>query len=268
MDGKRVVGTFEHACGFAYRRFGPDTCRANSFKKQQVVCFGLTWEEECRKLLSDSTLSWRARARLLGVDVATVQARGISLRPRSRVPTRKELRNRRSEWRALGSDHPSESRKTLRMRVPGLYTWLYRHDRQWLMRAKPAAQVAKRQISRVVNWGLRDKTLAALIEPAANTLRAMVEPPVRASRAAIAQAAGIRSILERHLNKLPFTRAVLDQQIETAHAFRERRLEVASERLREIGNARTRSSLLYTARIRPVFATSLEETLRRLAEHE
>jgi hypothetical protein len=40
--------------------------------------------------------------------------------------------NRREQWGGLGMGAPSATRTELRKLAPGLWTWLYRHDREWL----------------------------------------------------------------------------------------------------------------------------------------
>ena len=76
--------------------------------------------------------------------------------------TRRMQRERRSTWEQLLRRNPDLGAKLLRAMSPASYSWLYRNDREWLLRHSPSpARRTVRQSS--VRWDDRDTTLSSAV---------------------------------------------------------------------------------------------------------
>ncbi|MET2527152.1 TnsD family Tn7-like transposition protein [Ralstonia pseudosolanacearum] len=58
---------------------------------------------------------------------------------RTRKPSTADIRAQRKRWLAHKAVHPGASRTELRRNLYAVWTWLYRHDREWLWRHQPNA---------------------------------------------------------------------------------------------------------------------------------
>ncbi|MCX6839509.1 MAG: TnsD family Tn7-like transposition protein [Verrucomicrobia bacterium] len=256
-DGIRVSGLFSHCCGFTYRRMGPDPEKERVFEKDQVTRFGGLWEARCRELIANDAFSWRAAAKALGVDVKTVQYRAIKASKRLQPSPDETLR---TQWLELVNQYPGEGITAVRHRAPALYTRLYRRDRRWLI----STGVPRRTIhqkGRQVDWAVRDRFLSKLVRPISREIKRMSAPTRRASRAEISKHLRASALIERKLDRLPLTSRQLRLHVESAVAFRRRRLWQTYKASLKGLKPLTRSALLWAARIRPEFIGDVEDLL-------
>ena len=121
----------------------------------------------------------------------------------------------------------------MRKLAPDVYTWLYRHDQNWLNKNSPKRQKPKASVDRI-DWNVRDREI--LIQ--ANNLVARLlneNKPVRITISRIGANLGLKALLDKHLDKLPQTRAYLKSVTETVEDFQIRRVEWAVEELDKQG---------------------------------
>lgn len=121
-------------------------------KKDVELQTGLSASTVTRMLLADSVLheKW-------------LQTRAEQARKRSRAA-----------WIAVLESSRGEGVKWMRSLEPGVYAWLYRHDRVWLDAHKPETANTLHKIRRSsVDWDTRDVELSAAVRSAA--LRLMSE---------------------------------------------------------------------------------------------
>lgn len=145
--------------------------------------------------------------------------------------TSEELTVRRCRMNQTISSYGENGRKEIRLQNQKDYTWLYRHDRAWLMEALPGS-IKRRKKAHRINWKERDAELVLLVAGAvSNMLNADV--PVRISSAAVGRQINRRNLIDKHLNKLPRTKDLLKSHIETTEQFQIRRLEWAFEKIME-----------------------------------
>jgi len=245
----RPIGTFSCACGFIYSRTGPDASKEDRWKRWRIIAFGPVWEKKLGELWMNEMLSLRAIARKLGVDPLTIKRQatrmGLSfprpvrrssplnetrqLRPRiTRIPGNEKLESYRAVWIATLQNYPDIGIKALRSKVPGVYTWLYRHDKIWL-KEHIHAQARKNKICCYrVDWVERDAQLAEEVKIAAYHLKNLPGRPVHITISAIAREIGQLSLLQQHLDKLPRTGQVLKEHVESREIFAVRRVQWAA----------------------------------------
>lgn len=252
--GGRPVGTFACTCGFVYSRTGPDRSADDRFRLEKVKSFGPVWERTLQQLWEDPTVSLRKTARQLGVDPLTVKRHAVRLglslsRPRSRkgrlkpVPLRRPqnvegqspmpLEAYRATWLAAMKENPDAGMKILRSKLSQVYTWLYRHDPEWLKGHTPPRQKSLKPLPSRVNWEERDARLVEAVKAAALRLRSSQERPKQITIAAIGRETGQLALIQRHIDKLPLTSKALEELAETREAFAVRRIWWTAECYRQ-----------------------------------
>ncbi|WP_180970065.1 TnsD family Tn7-like transposition protein [Deinococcus planocerae] len=251
-NAREPIGTFTCSCGFAYRRVGPDRTPQDARRLDRVAAYGPVWEFALRKFWLDPALSLRELSRRLGFDPGTVRQQAARLglppqRPGSRgakpprekidVPGTTAWNWRREEcraaWQQQREEKPEASTSGLRRLIPGVYIWLYRHDRNWLTRNKPLRTTPRPSIPRV-DWGRRDTRLARELRRAAQDLLRL-ERPIRVTPGRLGREVGQAALLEQHLGRLPRCARVLAEVSETREAFAVRRIRRAAAGLQQMG---------------------------------
>jgi hypothetical protein len=143
-----------------------------------------------------------------------------------------ELNIRRNRMLGTISTLNGCSRKEIRLNNQKDFTWLYRHDRVWLMDVLPSSIIRRNNHVRRINWGRRDDELVQLVGTAITDLFNS-ELPVRISSAAVGRHINQRKLIDKNLDKLPRTRLLLNSHLETTEQFQIRRLEWAFQSLME-----------------------------------
>lgn len=227
------VGTFSCKCGFVYSRQGPDINENDRYRIGRIKNFGNEWEDKLKDYLKSGRYGLRELGRLMHCDPKTIvkfdRLLGINSINSSIavIPkTEEKLKEDKLEiykddiLRAIEKDKEA-SRTEIRSMCKKQYTYIYRHDRQWLFEKLPLLR-KNIEHKEKVNWEERDKELIQLIE---DKYKAVVNftIPVRISKAYIGKSLGILAILEKKLDKLPKTEAYLGEICETVEEFQLRR---------------------------------------------
>lgn len=192
----------------------------------------------------DRTMSLRRMARELGVDPKTVKrytkvlglfnddSEKVERYKATTANTFEDLAAKRdtyrAQWKALCLEHPQEGRKQLCQRAKGIFTWLYRHDKEWLEANLPRARRPQPAVSRV-DWKTRDQKMLVLVQEAVETLRSKQGKPVKITVGTVRQQLGEKGKLLRSLHKMPETRSYLDSVAETREQFACRRISWVAE---------------------------------------
>lgn len=245
----RPLGTFSCSCGFVYKRLGPDMTTADRFRRGAICAYGEVWARQLRERWERSADSVNAIASALGVDPLTIkrQAHRLGLpldrthvrrsrplrlsKPLKGRPTyvvsKQERTQRRSAWQALMKAYPNLPARQLRLQDNALYTWLYRHDRDWFHQHL-SQQATSRQPPARVNWPQRDHDLAREIDRILPTLRQERTSDstrlVRITLTLIGRRIGRLALLHQHLDALPETAQHLAVACESWEAFAVRRV--------------------------------------------
>lgn len=127
------------------------------------------------------------------------------------------------DWLFLQRKYPEKSKNELRKISPKTYTWLYRYDRVWLDSNSPARRKPV-SINKRVNWAQRDKNLSVEVVSAIDIIKASERPFVRISTSRIGKMIGKLNIIEKHLNRLPLTREIIEKAVESVEEFQKRKI--------------------------------------------
>ncbi|QIC07187.1 transposase [Brevibacillus sp. 7WMA2] len=217
------IGTFSCSCGFVYARKGPDRSLEDRFRIGRVKVFGELWKSKLKQL-SNRKFSTRAIARELGVDSKTVKKylEGYEVvSNQAKIENKALLEQYRNELIEGIQKLPNLSRTALRERFKKQYMFLYRHDKEWLIKNLPIKQ-KKLESIKTVDWNKRDREYVTKIKMLYKELLAK-ERPIRITISAIGKRLGILANLERHLDKLSQTKELLEEITESVEQFQIRR---------------------------------------------
>jgi hypothetical protein len=232
-QGGKTIEVFHCTCGYAFSQSTEPASRI------RILDLGPIFEMRLRELVVSGT-SLRKAARVLTVDTKTVRRyasrlglitkwRGLVVEPKSPAHDKDKMR---LKWSSAHAALPDLSRKQLRLKNPAVYTWLYRHDRDWLKSQLPFPAPSHGGRPRK-DWPEIDGTVVAEMKIAAANLRAQV-PPVPVTRAALERLLGKRGWLESRLNKLPLCTTIISEVTESTEAFQCRRFNFAADELRRL----------------------------------
>jgi hypothetical protein len=300
---KNPIGSFACACGFTYRRRGPDNTPEDLYRYDWVLYYGTIWETHMREMWNDLSISLRQVALKLNVNWNTAKAAAVRLNlkfPRkgptntvsysppvdarpTKPPVRTRLTNRfainrksfRKEWLSTRKQHPNALRKQLRKELAlRAYGWLYKNDKKWLWSHLPPPY--KRVGSaRLVNWEDRDAQLSKRVYASALRLRNAPGRPGGITKQAIARDLDEKTSLmyKDALVKLPLTVQILETVVESRVGLAIRRVKWAADHFRQenivpaystLGlRAGIDHSIWYIPEVRAAFENSL-----RLLEQE
>ena len=241
---KGVIGTFSCSCGFVYTRRAGES---DPNKISRVKQYGEVWERECLRLANEG-LSLREIGRRLHADPMTVKKH---IRGKEVKDGRRDLERERdrTEWLSLQQQYPNFSKTELRKLNLALYARLYRKDRIWLNNHSPEpAQKKTRNIR--VDWNQRDLEVLAKVQHAVSRILESNGKPKRLTVSRIGAIAGVRSLLEKHLDHLPETKKYLEQTVESEEQYRLRKIHWAMEELKRQGEPLQEWKVLRKAGIR------------------
>ena len=138
------------------------------------------------------------------------------------VPPRQQRKKNREKWLSLQAANSDLSKTQLRKLNPKLYTWLYRHDKQWLSENSPALLQSKGSPGHV-NWEQRDAEMLEAVRQAVIDIH-MEIPLRRVTLSRIGIRLGCLANLERKLDYYPRTKAFLKERLESVENFQVRRI--------------------------------------------
>lgn len=257
-------------CSFTYYRIGPDHQLADSNRITKVLEYGPTWDAALRKYWKDQNLGLREVAKSLGVadrNLIKREAERLGLlfprqgpgykvaeknkkqRPRypnDKKPSKEAVSQYRREWQLARKDNPKLSRSALIKRFPRLSYRLKRYDSRWFAAHLPSRRKTGGKTHRV-DWGARDIELARAIKPAVKLLKETPDKPRKITKSLIGKNIDSRSLLDKYLHKLPRTRKVLEEVVETRMQFAQRRIQWATDSFHEEKVRPSRSALLHRA---------------------
>ena len=241
---KEVIGAFSCSCGFVYTRRAD---KSDPNKISRVKKYGEVWERECLRLANEG-LSLREIGRRLHADPMTVKKH---IRGKEVKDGRRDLERERdrTEWLSLQQQYPNFSKTELRKLNPALYARLYRKDRVWLDKHSPKPDKKKTRNIRV-DWNQRDLEVLARVQHAVSRILESDGKPKRLTVSRIGAIAGVRPLLEKHLDHLPETKKYLEQTVESEEQYRLRKIQWAIEELKRQGEPLQEWKVLRKAGIR------------------
>jgi hypothetical protein len=259
-----------------YSRTGEDKTEEDKLRIGRVIAYGRVWSDKLRELVEVKKLGLRATARELRVDPNTIKryVALLNLTPSWRnnqliIKSERVLSTdieaialkKRDIWLNLQQENRELSKTELRKLAPDVYAWLYRCDRQWLNDNSPNLKQPKSSFDRV-DWSVRDAEILIQVKSAVERLL-QNNKPVRITVGRIGATLELKSLLEKHLDKLPRTKAYLKLVTETIEDFQMRRIEWAVEELDRQGEEIKEWKILRLASLRQDVSDRVREFLEK-----
>lgn len=246
----KPVGSFKcKLCGFHYSRRGPDLTGKDVYSYGRVKDFGHYWKAKADELLQKGG-SIRSVAKILAVDYKTVTlyiSKKQAQLSADLIQSREERDIRRN--RILQNMNHFQSYTSFRKANAKDYTWLYRHDRDWLQTS--LASIPRKTSSKPrLNWNQRDLEIAEEINQTILKLRMEQGKPERITLSKIGRSIGRLALLERHLEKLPICQGLLKINLETEEQYQIRKIDWAFGNIKQQGSRPTKWRILREAGIR------------------
>lgn len=137
----------------------------------------------------------------------------------------KELDDKRAEWLRLLKTHRHEGVKNCRLIYGGgaLYAWLYRYDRNWLLKVDEKYSNRNRVSNSCVNWSMRDWSIVKKLLHIQWQLGEKLDSP-RHSRNWFLLQLPHRQSIEHHLTDLPLCCAFFERYCESIEEYQIRRI--------------------------------------------
>ena len=174
----------------------------------------------------------------------------FSVEPRKRVVDHEEkLEVYRSRWLAACQQMPDAGQNEIRKTESAAYTWLNRHDKEWLSQ-HPKERKPRGGNCTYADWAGRDSEYSKLIPEAAKRLRTQEGKPVQVTKTKLLQAIGCGMLPARELERLPMTEKAIAQEVEDRMAYRMRKMLWAEQELILSGEPVVKWRLMKTAGIR------------------
>lgn len=222
--------------------------------------------------MADGTHTLRGMARRLGVDPKTV----ISYRNRihqnnciDKISTNASLINhtfeesrilRRKAIEEVIKQDPRLTRTQIRYKAPSAYIWLYRYDKDWLKAILPE-RVSKSPVNSRVDWSRRDEELSFQIVQAVIYLLLLPGKPIRITKSSIGRQIGEKAIIEKHLERLPKTRQILGELVDSQEQVQIRRLFWAAQEFAFQGENIAAWKIIRKAGLKPGYSRNVKEKI-------
>ncbi|MDR3579211.1 MAG: TnsD family Tn7-like transposition protein [Oryzomonas sp.] len=172
------------------------------------------------------------------------------------------LYSRRESWLRACAFNPVAGVRGLRRIYGADYSWLYRHDREWLRSHSPHKPHPSNKVR--VDWDERDASLASQVIAVAAEIKNSQGRPIQVTVRAIGIRLGATALFEKLMAHLPRTGTALATVVESRDEFASRRLRLAAERLGRQGEPVRAWELVRAAGLRPECVTRLAEEIGRL----
>jgi hypothetical protein len=270
---RKPLGTFicSH-CGFSYCRVGPDSNESDRFRIGRVRSHGQLWETRLRYLMKQFQGNVSAVAKELMCSSDTVVRHAERLEKNDsiageqcgRLPTSVAVEQYRNAWIQALNDYPECGLVDLLVFVPEIYSWLDRHDSEWLKANKPPRRLVHR--SRI-DWDDRDKAIVDRLFKLVDTIK-QDACPRRVTLNAIAHHLGYSDVIfRRDIRKLPRTFGIIPYVLESPEAFVVRRVQLAATKFCTDGIPATPSELIKAAGVsREMQTKSIIELINNTCE--
>ena len=156
----------------------------------------------------------------------------------------------KSQAVALRNAQPMATGRQLRESHAGLVTWLYRHDREWMLRNMPR-DLCRARPKTAVDWHARDELVCGQVVTVTLQIKSAPGKPQRISFATINREIRARLRLYIDTKQMPLTRLALKGVVETPEQFSLRRTHYVAKSFVAENATPPRSDLLRAAGINP-----------------
>lgn len=247
------VGTFSCSCGFIYSRKGPDKSECSRYRIGRKKAFGQKWEDKLHRYLQKESIGLRELARKMDCDPKIIQKydqlfKTYRYTTKEGTTVEADVTNKiveedvnqlsmeeqyKNELIEMIRQYPESSRTQIRKQMPKQYIALYRINKQVLEEILPPVRLSKGGKERV-DWEARDDAILQQMKEVYEELQQR-KPIIRITLGNLSKPVGLENKLPKWVEKLPKTKAFVEDVVETVEAFQIRRCKVIIEEAEEKG---------------------------------
>jgi len=136
----------------------------------------------------------------------------------------------RDELLELTNQNPNVGRKKLREKNPGIFSWLYGNDKEWLFNNLPEKKSTVSYTTRV-DWEARDDMILKDVKDLLKEINNSNQKPERITLSNIGGKLNQRDVFHQNIKKLPKTKEFLEGSCESISVYKKRRIEWARKQL-------------------------------------
>ncbi len=155
----------------------------------------------------------------------------------------------RKRWSQACRKMPGAAQNEIRATAPSVYTWLNRHDKDWLAE-HPKERRRRGGNKTFSDWNAKDAAYSDKVQLEAEKLRRNIGKPVQITKTKLFNAIGCGNLPKEKQELLPQTIKAIAREIETKQEFQLRRVNWAAEELTMRGEPLVKWRILKLACIR------------------
>jgi hypothetical protein len=181
------------------------------------------------------------------------------------------LKQYREEWLELIEKYPNANRKFLLQQTYFVYSWLKKNDSEWFEKHLPSRLKIPKSKD-YLDWQKIDNELSKKVEKACREIRVQ-KKPLRVCISEIIRRTGNKHKIEGNLSKLPTTKCILENNLESLEDFMVRKTICISNNFIEEKVVPTKNQLVTRASIRnstsnnsALVQKTIDESLVRIAK--
>jgi hypothetical protein len=252
---KTPVGIYRCSCGFTYTKaisFGKKSAVVKSNDILSIKAFGQVWEDKLKKLILCEGGSLKSIARKMHCDPKTVRRYAMKLgldfcweyhsenhykssekKPKYNLDNCNMLCEKYMNIIQGYISSLSQAPKIYQIRelYEKEYSYLYKHDKEMLFDMLKLCKCSRKKVLRSkVDWDKRDLELFPLVSDEIKKLLTS-NNLTRITINKIGRNLGISYILEQYLNKIPITKTLINNSIESIEEYQIRRIRTIANSL-------------------------------------
>ena len=174
-----------------------------------------------------------------------------------------ELQKHKKRLARFLVQEPNADQARLQKKLPRSYIHVHRRDKSWLNEhfpQKKRAPVLSRK-KKMFDWGKRDIEMELKLRAVAEQLKNSLARPIRLTKCGLLAKAGIMSKVYFYLERLPRTKKVLEELIDSDESFNRRKINWAIGALSKEGSLATKSAVIQKVSLRRKFGYLVDEAL-------
>lgn len=260
----RIIGSFKCQCGYEYYRRGPDIYKENCFVKTYPKSYGSIWEDKVNNLIKQG-YSMNKISKVLKCDYEVIKnymnKNNDSKNNQSKLSVMEDKRRYcRERLKEILEQNPNITRSKFKLGYTAEAQWLYRCDREWFYEQIPLKPAKIRGI----DWKSKDKEISIEVVNAIKEIKNRQKKPVKITFHLIGITINKFNLLRKNLDRMPLTRTVIENNVETTESYRKKRIKYEFNELCKSGVRLSVDKILRRSSIYKNQLAELEEYVKKL----
>lgn len=277
----KPIGVFTCDCGYVYS--SKDIDENKTPIKMVTMRYGPIWEGKLKEHFKNKKYTVYKLSKIMGCETRTIRrlackygdehyCDNIARKEKYDYSYDKDMGleiERAEKIKKYISENKDAIRNDIYKACNKEYKWLYKHHRELLESILPppiAPKNHKKDNKSNVNWEKRDENMYVEVEKAISDIKGERKPR-RVTITAVGRQIGyIR--LPNYLDKLPKTKALLKERVETSKQFAKRKIDTAVEKMIETNDRITKWSIIRQTGLERILDKDLENYIEKAIEEQ